>query len=282
VYNIEEMINTPSKKVINFNVLDIFCGAGGLSLGLEKAGFKTLIGVDFNSEALKTFKNNFPMSEIICGDITKNDVKRKIFDLAKNKMINMIVGGPPCQGFSLKGKKLGLDDPRNFLFKEYLEIVKELKPIVFVIENVKNILSSSNGYFKNKILTEIKKLGYVVNYGVLNAANYAVPQNRERSFFIASKEKVISFPDEIKKKVTVRDAISDLSYLNSGEGKILSKYKNGAKSNYQIKLRSTRLQYHISSNHSDVALKKLKLIPPEKGKEYLPKHMIGKQKFLTT
>lgn len=268
---------------MEFRILDLFCGAGGFSSGLEmNKSFSTQVGLDFDNNAIKTFSANFPNAYAICGDIIDEDIKRKVISISKERKVNMIIGGPPCQGFSLKGKNLGLNDKRNFLFKEYLNIVKELQPFVFIIENVKNILNSSNHFFRDEILKEIKDLGYIVNYGVLNAKNYGVPQSRERAFFIACKTKFINFPNPLDSSPSVRDAISDLAYLESGEGEILTEYRNPANSDYQKLLRGKKLQYHKASEHSKVAIEKLKLIPAEKGKEYLPKNLIGKQKFSTT
>lgn len=158
------------KKKLMFNILDLFCGAGGFSYGMEKnPRFKTLISLDNDEYAGNTFKLNMPWCDVHIGDITDDKVKNKIIQEAREKGINMIIGGPPCQGFSNKGKKLGLEDPRNFLFREYLSFVKELQPEVFVIENVKALLSTSNGWFKKQILSAIEQLGYFVDYGVLNA-----------------------------------------------------------------------------------------------------------------
>lgn len=127
-------------KIISFRILDLFSGAGGFSYGMEKnEHFQTVIAVDFNQNALATFKHNMPDTQIINGDITDVDVKQQIIELSQKLHVNMIIGGPPCQGFSLKGKKLGLNDPRNFLFNEYLNIVETLQPDVFTIENVKSL-----------------------------------------------------------------------------------------------------------------------------------------------
>lgn len=269
-----------------FRVLDLFCGAGGLSWGLHKnKNFQTLVALDFDAEAANTFKKNMPETEVMVGDITDKAVKDKIIRLAKEKKINMIAGGPPCQGYSMKGKKLGLADPRNFLFREYLNIVEELQPEVFVIENVKGLLISSNGWFRDEIIQSIEKLGYHVEHGILNAADFGVPQSRERAIFICSKKKPIPLPKaKTKNRTTVRDAISDLAYLNSGEGAFQQDYQKKPESDYQklMRKRSKMLYNHKASNHKDVAIEKLKLIPPEQGKEYLPTEMIGKQKFKTT
>ncbi|MBM6876267.1 DNA cytosine methyltransferase, partial [Fusobacterium mortiferum] len=199
--------------------------------------------------------------------------------------INMIIGGPPCQGFSLKGKKLGLEDPRNFLFVEYLHLVEELKPKVFVIENVKSLMSTSNGWFKEQIVSKIEKLGYNVSVGILKASDFGVPQNRERVIFLCCKDIKIALPSPvIKKPITVREAIEDLAYLNSGEGDFEQEYVTEVTSEYQKLMRehSKKLYNHKASNHSKIAIEKLSMIPPEKGKEFLPEELLGKQKFNST
>ena len=136
-----------------YRILDLFCGAGGFSYGMEKnPQFKTVIALDNDEYAGETFKRNMPETDVVIGDITNDEIKKQIVRKAKNSGVNMIIGGPPCQGYSMKGKKLGLKDPRNFLFREYLNFVKELNPDVFVIENVKGLLLASNGWFKDEII----------------------------------------------------------------------------------------------------------------------------------
>lgn len=275
--------------IVQFKILDLFSGAGGFSKGFEMIpGFTTVVASDFNEPALMTFHKNFPLSKIIFGDITSEKVKQAIVKNAVETKVNMIIGGPPCQGFSNKGKKLGLDDPRNFLFLEYLEMVNRLQPEVFVIENVKAMLTAVNGYFIKEIVDRINALGYKVNYSILSASNYGVPQNRQRAIIIAAKDKKIKMPVPtvgINNKTTVRDAISDLSYLNSGEGEMISQYRKPSESNYQTMMRANSgniLYNHIATSHSQIALDKLAMIPPEKGKEYLPRELWGNQKFKTT
>ncbi len=271
---------------IEFKILDLFSGAGGFSYGLEKnPHFKTAVATDFNESALNTFKFNMPDTEIIIGDITNVSVKKEIIEKSKKLNVNLIVGGPPCQGFSLKGKKLGLEDKRNYLFKEYLSIVEQLQPEVFVIENVKALISTSAGWFKNQILDRIKSLGYYVDYGVLTASEFGVPQSRPRTVFLCCKSLEIKLPKPTcTKVVTVRDAISDLAYLQSGEGAIEQDYTTKSETDYQrlMRMDSTKLFNHKASNHAQIAIEKLKLIPPECGKEHLPAEMIGKQKFSGT
>ena len=163
-------------------------------------------------------------------------------------------------------------------------MVEAIQPEVFVIENVKSLLSTAGGWFRDEILAYIDKLGYNVSYGILNAKRFGVPQARERAIFICSKSKNVELPlgnDEI---VTVRDAISDLAYLESSEGDFESDYITSAVTDYQKKMRcnSIKLYNHKASAHSELAIKKLAMIPPEKGKEYLPEDMRGKQQFNTT
>ena len=275
-----------NKKILEFRILDLFCGAGGFSYGMEKnPQFKTVVSLDNDPYVYDTFKKNMPECEVIIGDITQLEIKHKVVASAKEHGVNMIIGGPPCQGYSNKGKKLGLDDPRNFLFREYLSFVQELHPEIFVIENVKTLLSASKGWFREEIVNAIKELGYHVNFGILNASYFGVPQARERAIFICSKLNDIHLPIGSEANiVTVRDAISDLSYLNSGEGEFLQDYINPPLSNYQVLMRknSQKLHNHVASKHKQIAIDKLMMIPPEKGKEYLPEALLGNQKFKTT
>ncbi len=141
-------------------------------------------------------------------------------------------------------------------------MVEKLQPDVFVIENVKGLLLSANGWFKDEIVKAVKKLGYTIEFDILNAADFGVPQSRERAIFICSKHGAISLPKPtVNKYVTVRDAIEDLAYLESGQGAFEQDYIKEPKSEYQIKIRgkSTKLYNHKASNHKQVAIDKLKL-----------------------
>lgn len=247
--------------------------------------FKTEVALDINEKLAITLKKNMPEVEVITGDIQDEFVKEKVIELSIKRDVNMIIGGPPCQGYSMKGKKLGLEDPRNFLFIEFLNLVKRIQPDVFVIENVKSILSTSKGWFKDEIISEIQKLDYHVGFGILKAIDFGVPQTRERAIFICCKVKKIPLPlPTVKNIVTVKDAIFDLAYLDSNEGDFEQDYLNAPKSKYQQLMRGNndKLYNHKASNHALVAINKLKMIPPEKGKEYLPKELLGKQQFKST
>ncbi len=221
-------------------------------------------------------------------NVSKNGDKykrQKYHSVAQKLEINMIIGGPPCQGFSNKGKNLGLKDPRNFLFLEYIEIVKAIKPEIFIIENVKNIISCAKGYFLEEIKERLNALGYQLSYQILNAKDYGVPQNRERAFIVGASRFSFDFNLlEPSQSVNVQDAISDLAYLCSNEGAFGSDYLNPIQSNYQALMRkdSPKLYNHQATNHSQAALEKLKLINKEQGKECLPKNLHGKQQFKST
>src|SRR3989338_2092163 len=171
------------------NVLDLFCGAGGLSTGFSKAGFNVLLGIDSNQRAIETFTSNNISSQAICGDMTLITTQ-EIINKIGNEEIDVIIGGPPCQGFSMAGKRRP-NDPRNSLFMEYFRLVKEIRPKVFVMENVKGLLSMKNDKGEKVIeiiLNEFRRLeDYIVNLYEVNTADYGVPQRRKRIFIIGTK-----------------------------------------------------------------------------------------------
>jgi len=178
-------------KEKRLNVIDIFCGCSGLSTGFSNEHFNVLLGIDFFESALKTFKKNHRDSKTLNKDmkkVTKKEIKKIIGD----EKIHVIVGGPPCQGFSMAGKRQP-NDPRNSLFMEYVRIVKELNPEFFVMENVRGLLSMKNEKGKKVIdiiLTEFEKIGkYQIELHKVNTADYGVPQKRNRVFIIGYKKK---------------------------------------------------------------------------------------------
>lgn len=253
----------------HLKVLDLFSGVGGLSYGFEMAGFNISGAVEFEKSIADSMKKNHKNTEVFNGDIrniSPIDVESKI------GKIDVIVGGPPCQGFSLKGKRLGLNDERNFLFREYIKFIEHFKPKYFIMENVPTILNDKGGFFRDEILKEFKRLGYSVDFGTLMASDFGVPQNRKRAIFIGSLNNNIKLPTpKTKNKISVWEAISDLAYLESAEGDFESEYKLNPNSEYQILMRknSKSLFNHKATNHSPLAIDRLKRIPAEKGKEYL-------------
>ena len=264
-------------------VIDLFAGVGGLSLGFEMEGFDILLANEFDQSIATAYKENHKSTNVVVGDITSLDLS-KVFGEYVNK-IDVVIGGPPCQGFSQKGKRKTINDERNFLFKHYVEVVKFVKPKYFVMENVPNLLTAEKGFFLNEIKGLFKDYGYSIRYGVLNAADYGVPQNRRRAIIIG---KYLATPPELplpcKQKPTTWDAISDLAYLESGEGEFEQEYRNSPKSDYEKKMRkgSKILYNHMATKHSALALERLSLIPPNAGKEVLPKKHITKSVYSGT
>ena len=207
------------------NVLDLFSGCGGISLGFKLAGFNISGGVDIDPDSVKTFQKNFPKSKAICESLLEYSDEKIIEDFG-DKKINIVVGGPPCQGFSSANRwDKENEDPRNKLFFEYLRFVELLKPKAVVIENVRGILTRDKGFAKNRIEKLLKDLGYTVNCRVLNASDYGVPQNRLRAFFVAIRndyKETFDFDNlSVKPKVTVKEAIGELYDLDKNPKDIL-------------------------------------------------------------
>jgi DNA (cytosine-5)-methyltransferase 1 len=265
------------------SVIDLFAGVGGLSLGFEQQGFDVLVANEYDASIANAYSKNHKNTKMIVGDITSLDLKQVFGEYAGK--IDVIIGGPPCQGFSQKGKRKTIHDKRNFLFKYYVDIVKLVTPRYFVMENVPNLLTAERGYFFNEIKELFKKMGYSLEHDVLNASDYGVPQNRRRAVIIGKLNgQAPKLPSPQKDKVTIWDAISDLAYLNSGEGMEEQEYKNPAESNYQKLLRekSQILYNHVVTKHSPLALERLAMIPPNAGKEVLPKEHITKSIYSGT
>ena len=162
--------------------IDLFCGAGGLSTGLEMAGHKCILGIDHDRQAINTFKENHPEARAICGDVGEF-ARDDVFWMPK---IDLIVGGPPCQGLSSAGKGRP-NDERNYLYQDYFAVVKKFKPSYFLIENVPGLLSKKNTHILQGIKDLSKQLGYNLSIMKLNAADYGVPQNRQRVIIFGAK-----------------------------------------------------------------------------------------------
>ncbi|OQD36000.1 DNA cytosine methyltransferase [Bacillus toyonensis] len=283
-------------------VLDLFSGAGGMSEGFLQAGFHIPCATDYSKEVAETYINRHQQLgydvNYYSGDIrelTKNRKKFKGF-IGENK-IDVIVGGPPCQGFSLSGKRLE-DDIRNTLFIEYLRMVKLVKPKYFVMENVEGLLSYKfrkikglgkevyeEIYPQEVIEKEALRLGYHVKWKVLNAKDFGVPQNRPRVIFLGHRIKKCRnekyknlvtpprFPTALKTMVTIEDAISDLNFIQNGEVKTKYDKRFGNKSDYQKCLKegltpsisgkpikAEILYNHQASKHNEKTLERFKLL----------------------
>ena len=189
-----------------FTAVSLFCGAGGLDMGFERAGFKTIWANDFDKDACKTHQN-WSKANVVCGDISK-------IDLSTIPISDIILGGFPCQGFSLSGPRK-IDDSRNVLYKHYVKLVKQNQPAVFVGENVKGLLTMGKGSIIDAIIEEFSLCGYDVYYQLINAKDYGVPQDRERVIIIGIRKdlgiKSFELPKYTGEKKTLRDAIGHLS-----------------------------------------------------------------------
>ncbi len=220
--------------------VDLFSGVGGLSLGFEKEGFENVFAIDFDRNACKTYRNNFQNNTMLEKDI-KNLTEKEILDLAGGREVDAIIGGTPCQGFSIAGGigRKFIDDPRNHLFKEFARVVEILSPKFFVIENVARVFNHNKGKTREEILGLFETLGYRTDCRVLNAADYGVPQIRSRIFFIGNRLGLDNkFPEQtVEKHKTVAEVIAKLPRLESGG--------------------YSRIPNHVAMNHSQQMLEKM-------------------------
>ncbi len=245
-------IDMNKKKVIN--TIDLFAGCGGLSYGFEKAGFNIVLALDHDKDSIDTYNHNHINKVGLVKDIVDADFKE-----LKNRQDTFIIGGPPCQGFSIAGKR-AIDDPRNKLLKEYIRALKTINPIGFLIENVPNLASIGGGQVFKELIENLNSLGYKTNYKILDSSEYGVPQKRRRLVILGHKEKALDFPISQKKQVTVVDAISDLPESSVEDGSILD---ISPQSDYQRSVRNkdSVIYNHIVSNHTDQTKKIISLVP---------------------
>lgn len=254
-----------------YTVLDLFCGCGGLSLGFEKAGYDVLLGIDVWKDALKTYKFNHHHSNVLCADmsiLSGDDVKSHL----GGKDVDVIIGGPPCQGFSVAGKRI-VDDERNKLYKGFVRMVEYFKPLAFVMENVPNILSIGEGTVKQSILNDFKKLGYNVETKVLLASDYGVPQNRRRAIFVGLRNGIFDFNiPTVEHKVTTEEALSDLTEESISDG---SPYPIAPNCDYQRLMRkdSKKVWNHEVTRHNEQTKRIIAMVPDGGNYKDLPKDL---------
>jgi len=270
--------------------VDLFCGAGGFSEGFKRAGFDCAYAVDFDAQAIETFSHNHPSVASEQKDIRElsGDAIRSFAGLQKGE-VDVLVGGPPCQGFSLAGTRLP-DDPKNRLVLDYLRIVKELEPKFFVFENVSGIVSMSGGAVIQVLKNEFQALGYKLAFGLLNAANFGVPQARPRFIIIGrldGKEPTLPVPThrevkvdgqetlwDMRSMVSVSEAFSDLPEVLQGEGTEEALHVNGANNEYQKHRRGLRkigfVYNHRATRHSEAITSRYSMIQPGQTNASLP------------
>lgn len=243
-------------------VVDLFCGCGGLSHGFEKAGFQVVLAVDFWEDAIRTYKHNFPSTDARCMDIHNCD-DHMLDQLLKDGPIDGVIGGPPCQGFSTVGKR-DINDPRNQLYLQFCRVVDHLNPSFFVIENVKGLLTLDGGKVRKDIEARFSSMGYFVAAKVLNAADFGVPQNRWRVFFVGLKSDLFRFPQPHKRQLSASEGISDLPSVSNWDGvSVISTYTKPATTAYQKHCRKGAkvLLNHEFTRHSDQTISVISKIP---------------------
>ncbi len=279
------------------NVVDLFCGCGGIAWGFGSEGFRVLLGADINAVALKTFARNFPRSVALEADLSALSPRRLLDELGlKAGELDCLVGGPPCQGFSknVPARHRYLEDPKNRLILTFLEYAKVLKPKVVLIENVAEMMNAYEETYTSEIHDALNGLGYTSKAARLLATDYGVPQLRRRAFFFANRigasvtipERTHFGPgespglfdwDSARPYVTVWEAICDLPPLGAGEGKTPCDYGKGPETEYQRLMRaeSVRLHDHIARSLTKPQLERVKHLEPGRGEgvEALPKHL---------
>ena len=273
--------------------IDLFAGAGGLSCGLKQSGFTPLLANELVPQYAETYQLNHRDTQVIVGDVRQIcEVNiRKLIDVKEGE-IDLVAGGPPCQGFSINAPIRTLDDERNHLFKDFLRVVSSLKPKAVLIENVPGIVSLGKGTVVQQIYAELEAMGYKVGHKILFAGHYGIPQMRFRTVFIGirkykgkisfpepefsakavanftgAKELCISIPplfyQHLKHQVNVWDALSDLPEIENRQTVSPEKYATEPQNDYQKYLRtnSDKLTAHYCARIADVNLERLKYIP---------------------
>lgn len=276
-----------------YNVIDLFCGCGGFSKGFEEAGYNVRFGIDMWNDAIVTYKHNFPNAAVINEDITKISGKDilKTANLKKED-VDVIIGGPPCQGFSVSGKRM-IDDDRNKLYKSYVQIVSELQPKVFVMENVPGLVRLFKGQVAEQVLEDFTNIGYTVQKQILSADNYGVPQQRKRVFFVGVRNDLVKKGMMYKYPIpfmgngtdtpawTCKDAISDLDFVP--DDRVLGEdiaYEIKPQNDYQIQMRegSKSVLNHSITIHNAKTKEIIAMVPDGGNYKDLPEELWSTRK----
>lgn len=283
-------------------VLDLFSGPGGLSEGIKEARnhnfrFKIVVANDYNSDVSKTYMKNHADVEYVLGSIAEEETKKRILSAIREKTgrstVDVVIGGPPCKGFSLENKMTrNMKNPMNHLVMHYVDMIKRTKPAAFVMENVPGLLSMQKGKVVESLIVEFKSLGYHnATAWLLNAAEYGVPQIRKRAFLVGSKSKTpLEKPkkthgsaEEVAKNpsllpyVRLIDAIDDLPKISTG--KITSEsenYVHPPKNDFQeeIRKKSNGVKTHVITKNTPIVIERMKSVPPGGNWENIPVHLM--------
>lgn len=257
--------------------VDLFCGAGGMSVGAVASGIEIRYAVEVDRYAADTFKVNHKKTTLLNVDI--RSVKGTDFSSINRIEPLVFFGGPPCQGFSTSNQKnRGLCNNNNWLYKDYLRLVKETRPDWVVFENVKGLIETENGFFLESVLNGFKKMGYTTSHFILNSADFGVPQKRNRLFIVASLHgaKISKPKPAVKKYVTVSEALSDLPDLENGNSTDEKHYIDKKPSKYAKSLRGslTSCFNNLVTNNAPHIVERYTFIPQGGNWENIPKELM--------
>ncbi|MDB4603408.1 DNA cytosine methyltransferase [Cyclobacteriaceae bacterium] len=265
--------------------IDLFSGCGGFSYGFQQAGFQVLLGVDNSEIALKTFARNHKNSKTLNIDLHSDEAIDKIVSLTKKKEVDVLIGGPPCQGFSLTGTR-NANDKRNTLFNAMFRLAKRVNPKALIIENVPGLLNMYGGKARDEILQLCEDYGYSCNPQILFAPDYGVPQIRKRVFFVALRKEfgIFEFPEKQFNPQTYigcKDAIDDLPNLEYELGSEKLDYDKNPSSEYQKQMRNGNdiIHNHIGTKHTDHVINVISQVPEGGNHKDLPPGVGDSRKF---
>ena len=267
------------------NAIDLFAGCGGLSKGFMDAGFNIVVGVDNDQAALNTFALNHNGAKALKADLSKQETFDEIKRIAGEREIDVIIAGPPCQGFSLTGPR-NFDDPRNKLYLAVLEMVKQYQPKGFIIENVPGMSTMYDGQVKEEVLKRFREMGYNVECQILCAADYGVPQLRKRLVYMGVRVDIGTpkFPEKVLTSdnyISCREAIDDLPSRVEELGEDLDQYSSAPRTEYQRKMRGncTVLHNHVATAHKQFVKDTIALVPEGGNWKDLPVGVGENRKF---
>lgn len=277
----------------NYKVVDLFCGAGGLSKGFLDAGYDVVLGIDYDDPALETFQKNHGSATAMKLDLYNHENIEKIVEFLKERNIDnldVLVGGPPCQGFSYAGK-MDINDKRNFLYIAMVKLTERLRPKAVLLENVLAMIEANGGVGARRVIDDFRAIGYKMVPKVLFAPDYGVPQIRKRVFFVGLRDSVdeFCFPEAMLDPahyITCEEAISDLPSLQTDKGEIVrgekvQDYMTDPKSDYQRLMRkqSLKVYNHVGSVPIEKTRKMIALVPEGKNYLALPDEYRGLYKY---
>lgn len=267
-------------------VLDLFCGAGGLSRGFMDAGYEVVTGVDFNDDALITFKENHGSAKAMKLNLfDHSNINEIVKDLnERNITLDVLIGGPPCQGFSIAGPR-DMNDKRNSLYLAMVKLAERVQPRAILLENVPGMMQTNNGIGAKRIINDFDKIGYNMTVKLLYAPDYGVPQIRKRVFFVGLKDgQAFEFPKATLSKqeyITCEDAIGDLPELDGIYGDLIQDYPCSPLTDYQALMRknSKKIYNHIGTIHDEKTIKMISLVPEGKNYKALPEQYRNLYKY---